>query len=207
MEKLGVVVLILGMILLAFVALSFTTSQSGVLGGLVAEDEGTFVGIRPVWNFVGAGVTVTEDAPGNSILATITGASTVRELWLEPAEDPTGTVGNWDIVEINASQDVHFNFQIPGDFASLVLAEVVIIPDATETIQWDIDTSVSAAGEDYNFDDRAAVDETQVVTINDLTDLDISGVLASLSPGDHVAVDFQSDTNNIRIVGLAFEYN
>ena len=135
------------------------------------------------------------------------GAANIRELWLEPAEDPTGTVGNWDIVQINASQAVHFNFQVPGDFEAIASVHLVIIPDATETIQWDVNVSVAADGEAFNNDDRSATDETLAVTINLLASLDISALLTGISPGDHVAVDFQSDTGNLRIVGLDFEYS
>jgi hypothetical protein len=82
-----------------------------------------------------------------------------------------------------------------------------MIPDATETIQWDVNVSVAAAGEAYNNDDRAAADQQQAVTASQLTEIDISGQLTGLAPGDYVAIDFQSDTANLRIVGFEFDYN
>ena len=33
-------------------------TRNGVLGGIVAQDDGAYVGIRPVWNFTGTGVVV-----------------------------------------------------------------------------------------------------------------------------------------------------
>lgn len=135
------------------------------------------------------------------------GASSVEHLYEPPLEDPTGTIGNWDVVEINAAQNVHFTFQVPEHFESLDFVTIVIIPDATETVQWDLDISVAADGEAYNNDDRTATDQTLAVTINLITELDISASLTGLSGGDYVAVDFQSDTANIRIVGLEFDFN
>ncbi len=134
------------------------------------------------------------------------GASGIKHTYVAPLEDPTGTVGNWDVVSIGTSQSVHFAFQVPEDFEFVINAKVVVIPDATETIQWDVLASVSAPGEAYNADDRSALDETLAVTDTLLTELSISGVLAGLSAGDYVAIDFQSDTANIRVVGLEFDY-
>lgn len=86
-------------------------------------------------------------------------------------------------------------------------ANIIIIPDATETVQWDVLASVAAIGEDYNNDDRSALNVTKSVTENDLTELDISGVLGTLTAADFISIDFQSDTANIRVVGLEFDYN
>lgn len=135
------------------------------------------------------------------------GATSVEHIYEAPLEDPTGTVGNWDVVEINAAQNVHFTFQIPEDFEVLDAVTIVIIPDATETIQWDVFISVAASGEAYNNDDRSALDETLAVTINLVTELDISGIMTGLSAGDYIAIDFQSDTANIRVVGCELDYN
>jgi hypothetical protein len=135
------------------------------------------------------------------------GATSQQHEFHMPFEDPTGVVGYWDIVEINAAQEVHFNFQIPEDFEALDAAAVVMIPDATETIQWDINVSVAAAGEAYNNDDRTALNQTVAVTANQITEIDISGQLTGLSAGDYVAVDFQSDTANLRIIGFEFDFN
>lgn len=135
------------------------------------------------------------------------GSTSVQHEFFPPLEDPTGTVGNWDIVQIGTAQSVHFTFQIPEDFEILDAATVVVLPDATETIQWDILVSVAANGEAHNADDRSALNETLAVTANNITELDISGLLTGLTAGDYIAVDFQSDTANIRVVGLEFDFN
>jgi len=117
------------------------------------------------------------------------------------------TLDDWNFVAVGASSQCKFIFTVPNDFTSLTGAVVVVIPDATETVQWDLDASVAVAGEDYNADARQALDETKSVTVNDLTDLDISASLTGLAAGDYVAVRFQSDTDTLRIIGLRFRYN
>ena len=136
----------------------------------------------------------------------VIGATGTKHEFHVPFEEPTGQVGNWDVVEINASQDTHFVFQVPESFEALVNAKVVMIPDATETIQWDINASVAATGEAYNADDRSAADQTLGVTASQLTEIDISGQLTGLAPGDYVAIDFLADTANLRIIGFEFDY-
>ena len=135
------------------------------------------------------------------------GSSGIQHEFFTPLESPTGTVGNWDIITINATQSVHFSCQIPEDFEVLDAATIVMIPDATEEIQWDVLISVSAAGEAHDNDDREALDQTLEVTADLITEIDISGSLTGLSPGDYIAIDFQSDTGNLRIVGFEFDFN
>lgn len=68
-------------------------------------------------------------------------------------------------------------------------------------------SSVSAVGEAYNNDDRSAVDQTVAVTSGQLTEIDISGQLTGLSAGDYIAIDYQSDTADLRIIGFEFDFN
>lgn len=141
----------------------------------------------------------------HTILKGVTGTQSMFHM---PFEDATGSVGSWAVVTINASQEVHFVFEIPDDFESLTSAKVAMIPDATETIQWDIDVSVSSAGEAQDNDTRQALNETDAgATADQLLEVDISGVLGTLSPGDLVGINFQSDTANLRILGLHFDFN
>jgi hypothetical protein len=135
------------------------------------------------------------------------GAAGTQHAFFPPLEDPTGTVGNWDVISINSAQSVHFVCQIPEDFETLSAAAIVMIPDATETIQYDINVSVAAAGEAYNNDDRAAANQQIAVTASQLIEIDISGQLTGLAAGDYIAIDFQSDTSDLRIIGFEFDWN
>jgi len=135
------------------------------------------------------------------------GATGILHEFHIPFESADAQVGNWDVITINTAGSVHFSFQVPHDFETLDDANVIMIPDASETIQWDLNVSVSAAGELQDNDARSGVDSTQAVTINVLTEVDIKSQLLGLVAGDYVAIDFQSDTANLRIIGFEFDYN
>ena len=135
------------------------------------------------------------------------GATGIKHLFVQALDAPNVTVGNWELSSLNASGEVHFIFHVPDDFESLESANIIVIPDATETIQWDANVSVSAIGQNHDVDDRAITDATKSVTVDDLTELDVSAALASLVAGEFVAFQFLSDTANIRVVGLEFDYN
>ena len=134
------------------------------------------------------------------------GAAATRDLFFQPIEAPTGVVGDWEVHEINASQEVHFIFHIPANFTTLVSANIVMIPDATETIQWDANISVAANGEGSAADARSVADDTLAVTSGNVTEVDISDELTGLAAEDYVAVNFQADTANLRIIGIEIEY-
>ncbi len=146
-----------------------------------------------------------QDGAGAEHVLESAGSNVKHEFHL-PAEPATDNVGNWSVEAIGTSQSVHFVFQVSEAFEALVNAKIVMIPDATETIQWDVLVSVAAVGEAYTNDDRSAADQTLGVTASVLTEIDISGVLTGLAPGDYVAIDFQSDTAVLRILGFEFDY-
>jgi hypothetical protein len=86
----------------------------------------------------------------------------------------------------------------------------MIIPDASETIQWDIDVSVAQPGVAQDNDTRALDNQTLGVTASQITEVDISGILtqgAGLTAGDWVAVRFQSDTLTLRMSHLWIKYS
>ena len=118
----------------------------------------------------------------------------------------TALVGNWFIENAGTTTDVNAGTCVPDDFGALVEAYFIIIPDATETIQWDIDTSVSAIGELYNADDRGADNLTQAVTVSVHTKVPVTDYLSGLAKGDCFTVYFQSDTDFIRVWQFVFVY-
>lgn len=118
----------------------------------------------------------------------------------------TVEIGGYAAGSRSSSEKVAFSFMIPADFSSLTEAVVVIIPDTTETVQWDVSVAVAAVGEDYNNDVTTGINKTKAVTINDLTELDISTEMANAAASDYVGVDFQSDTDVIRVLGIRIKY-
>lgn len=135
------------------------------------------------------------------------GAPGVKKLFTMPFEDPTGVVGNYAVVEINASQEAHFIIHVPTNFQSLVSVRVMMIPDTTETIQYDIKVSVAHDGEAHNVDDRSALNQTVAVTANLITHVDVSSVFSGLTTSDVLGIDFESDTATLRIIGAEINYN
>ena len=102
-----------------------------------------------------------------------------------------------------------FIWHVPATFTLLNSVNIVMIPDATETIQADIDVSVAAVGEDYNADTRQSLNVTLDVTVSDITEWDISDIgtlFDDIAAGDYIAIRFQSDTDTLRILGLRVSY-
>ena len=131
-----------------------------------------------------------------------------KELFIQPVNRDAGPnfIGNWHLAIMSSTESIGFNFFLPPDFISLTSAKIIMIPDATETIQWDISASVSAIGENHNIDDRTSLNQTQSVTINDLTELDILGILGNLTANDYIGIRFESDINSILAIGLRIRY-
>ena len=134
----------------------------------------------------------------------------VHEEFIYPSQDAHDAIlDDWPHNTAGAADEVAFIWHVPADWINIRSICVVMIPDATETIQADIDVSVAAAGEDYNADTRQSLDQTLDVTVNDITEWDISSIdtlFEDISINDYVAIRFQSDTDTLRILGLRVNY-
>lgn len=111
------------------------------------------------------------------------------------------------ISSIDSSSGAFFNFQVPDDFSSLTEAKVVIIPDATETIQWDVNADWGAAGESHTANSDSESNVTQAVTNDEIEELDVSGALDGIAAGDYVGMRFLSDTDSLHVLGLRLKYS
>lgn len=123
----------------------------------------------------------------------------------------TAGVGNYPIGAIgnNAGTDAaRFAFFVPNDFNSISAVRVVMIPDTTETITWDLDVSLNAVGEAYNNVTASVANQTTEVTQNQMTEVDINvgSAFNGLAANDYVGIVFGSDTVELRILGLRFKY-
>jgi len=136
------------------------------------------------------------------------GGGGTKEIFLAVLQYPTATLDDWSYAAVTGTGTCWFIWQVPADFVSLNSVNVVMIPDATETIQADLDVSVSALGEDYNADTRQLLDQQLAVTISDLTEWDIKlgTIFDDIAAGDYVAIRFQSDTTTIRVIGCRISY-
>ncbi len=118
----------------------------------------------------------------------------------------TSTVGDFATKVTSSTQEFNTNFFVPNDFSSLTDMVVIILPDATETVQWDTLTDFGAAGEAPDANSDSQTDATKAVTINVIAELDISAALTGLAANDYVGCNFQSDTDDLRPIGLRMKY-
>jgi hypothetical protein len=109
---------------------------------------------------------------------------------------------------VNNLGGVVFQFRVPSDYTSLVSMEVVMVPDTTETIQWDAEFSSVPAGSDPTGPIASYADQTVAVTTSLMTEVNVnfSSIFAGLAADEYASFVFQSDTSNLQIVGLRFEY-
>lgn len=138
---------------------------------------------------------------------------TIREIFLMPESATTTVSTSWAAAVMSDTGDVSFNFHLPADYNSMVEAKIVVIPDATETIQWDIQIGVAGAGVDANNSDRSKINATLAVTQNLITEIDIMDRLADSVAGvilkakDYLGIKFSSDTANIQLIGFRYKYS
>ena len=133
-----------------------------------------------------------------------------HEVFIQPiVEAPSNNLGDWPEAQLGTSNECGFIWHCPPNWQSINSITIVMIPDATETIQVDIDVSVSAAGEAQDNDTRQSLNETLSVTADQLTEWDISGIgtlFASVAVGDYIGIRFQSDTNTLRVLGCRISW-
>ncbi len=115
-------------------------------------------------------------------------------------------LANFILAPLGTADEVIFMFGMPADFTTLVEAVILMVPDATETIQFDLDTDYGASGEAPDANSENETDTTLGVTSAVLTEVDASGVMASVAADDYVGLEFDSDTATTRIVLLRIRY-
>jgi len=139
----------------------------------------------------------------------LSGTST-REYTYYPSDvDPTLQIGSFNYASLGSSASTHFVFKIPDDVATIAAAAVVCIPDATETIAWDLTINGALAGEVYDTNSATVNNDTQAVTTSEIEELSITAGIstAGVTAGDYVGVQFSSNTDTLRVIGLYVKYN
>lgn len=133
------------------------------------------------------------------------------ELFITPISGNSGAgvdIGGFGYETLGNGATTRFNVKVPSDFTSLTDVFVVCIADATETVQWDLEVNFGAAGEVYTTNANTVTNDTQSVTANEIEELDIDdgSVFSGLATGDYLGVEFISNIDNIRVIGLRFVY-
>ena len=136
---------------------------------------------------------------------------------VNPGPNDWGGSNTWPMTILTALQDCYFILKIPDDFKSLEEIAIVVLPDATETIQWDIEFQASKAGESESNRGNNDLNVQKAVTMDIITELDLTETTGGnptglfpnptyLKAGDYLAIWFQSDTDNIQVLGLRIKY-
>ncbi len=114
----------------------------------------------------------------------------------------TTSVERIALVTRNSSTTFLATFVLNDNFGSFSELLMVYIPDATETIQYDLASSYSQAAEAANTHTETAANETAGATAAQVLETDVSGVFTSVAAGDYCGIHVTSDTTLIRAMGL-----
>jgi len=160
-----------------------------------------------------SGQVPTSDGAGGLAMATPASGAT-REIWYPildndlstPYNQQRGTNGEWAVARIGANKAGHFNLRVPHDYTTLTDLVVVIIPDTTETVQFDANLAAAALGENFETVTNSIVNSTLGVTLQVLAELNLSTLFTGVAALDYVGIRLNSDTTNLEIIGLRLRY-
>jgi hypothetical protein len=204
-----------------------STSRSGSDVTLVTGTKGSTDEIAK-WNVDGdlvtAGVSISTSAPTLSSLDTtlptsqavqeaITAQMLTKEFFVPVTAGNTltsaydTTIGDFATNTPDSAQVLYFVFNIPSNFTSLTSVKLVMIPDATETIQYDVDVDYGGHGELYNVNTATITDRTQSATVDHiLVGSDLASALVNVQANDYVGMKVTSNTTQLRVLGLKVVY-
>ncbi len=204
-----------------------SSSRTGLDTKIVTGTKGSANEIA-MWNSdgdaVSSGVSVTTSAPSSSsddttvptskaVQEAITAQLTAKELFISPSKGTDAVlsvVGTLPYMQLDATETGYFHFRVPANFTTLTSVNLIIYPDATETLQMDVTVSMGAIGEAYNNHTTTISNTTKSVTTDDFTEWDLVSLtgtpFAPMLAGDIVSMSIVSDTTLTRIVGLSIKY-
>lgn len=121
---------------------------------------------------------------------------------------PYTALADWDAVVLGNGDYCTFNFLVPADWTAFETIEVLIHPDATETISWDATSDWATVGDTYPHGTDSVTTQTQGVTVNVLAGIDVSALFdaGSLTAGDFVGLRFTSRIASLYVLGLHVKY-
>lgn len=163
-------------------------------------------------NFTSTGyVNVTEDVCLDDGTCLSDSGEATKEIFypstaFTPEGESSGSAGDFVYAVLGSTDEFSLNMFIPNDFTSLTGVYVVVIADATETVQFDVVTDFAAAGETYNTHSDSIVNGQQAVTAGEIEELDISDAFTGIGAGDYIGMEFASDTNTLASIGVRIKY-
>lgn len=124
--------------------------------------------------------------------------------------DYVGAIGNFPYAQLDSGEDAYFVFHVPSNFSEIVEVAVIMIPDATETVQADIDVNFAANGQSRTTHTTGIANTQLSVTADVVTKWPIDSLstllFANLEANDFVGIKFNSNTTMLRVLGLLFRY-
>lgn len=116
-----------------------------------------------------------------------------------------------DAALINAAGEFAIvSFRIPHDYNSLVTLQLIIYPQATDTMRFDYSFIYGSIGQAINTHSEQLEDNDIVCVQNELKALDMSAVPTALTVGDYVGFRTICDganTPNAYVLGILFRYS
>ena len=110
--------------------------------------------------------------------------------------------GDIPFVTMDDTQKMHFVWAVPDNWVSTTSIEVVMHPDATETITVDFSIASLAVGEADGANQTVSANETKAVTAAQITEWNITSLAPTQAAGDYLFVRMDSDTDEVNAIGL-----
>lgn len=136
-----------------------------------------------------------------------------RELYVPCTYVLTGIMaayGQYPIGELNAVDEQAFmSFVIPWDFSTIVAAEILVNPRATQgAANWDTWCEYGQVGQPYNAHADSDQVSTYNVTLNEKFAVDVAGILSSLAALDSGGISLRQKTagHNVNVIGFRLRY-
>jgi len=151
-------------------------------------------------------------------ISTPGGAST-KEIWVPTTGYNSGAA--WTPLQPGATNETpgarcdavnsraHTSFRVPHDYVSIVAAELIVVPAATQAAaDWNLNSEYAAIGEAFNTHAEAEAVVTYNVTNGQDFAVDVAIILTALAPGDLVGIGLRVGTagHSVLVVGLRFRY-
>lgn len=203
-----------------------TSAKSGLDTTFVTGTKGSANELA-MWNSdgdaVSSGKTVTPTAPTSSstdntiptsqaVYEALSGQSN-KEFFILPAKGADAVLsvtGTLPFMQLDAGETGYFSFFVPQNLNAFTSVDLIIYPDATESLQMDVVVNAGAIGEAYNTHTTTVSNTTKSVTVDDFTAWELTALagspFANILANDFVSISITSDTTLTRVVGLRVRY-
>jgi len=135
-----------------------------------------------------------------------------KELWSPVTFGTNGITadGRWPVASLNAANDAaRMSFAVPDDFLTLTEAIILVKPQVTDAAaNWNIISDYGAPGEDYQNHTETDAATTYNVTLDQLFEVDASGILTGIAVGDYVGIVLVLDdaADDVSVIGFRMKY-